>query len=116
MKDTERFLSLFYVFCKNSNVYRFRIFAYGNYGKICFTKFFGEYEKIKFWSFKMDCKKIENKKRCNCTYEPCPRKGICCDCIAYHLGNKQLPACCFPDKIEKTWDRSFDNFVKTVKK
>ncbi|MCD4784353.1 MAG: DUF6485 family protein [Candidatus Eremiobacteraeota bacterium] len=60
----------------------------------------------------MDCKTNINKKRCNCTYEPCPRKGICCDCIAYHLRMNELPACCFPDDVEKTYDRSFRKFIE----
>ncbi|MFP4557544.1 MAG: DUF6485 family protein, partial [Bacteroidales bacterium] len=44
----------------------------------------------------MDCKKETNLDRCNCTYS-CPRKGVCCDCIAYHRRMGQLPACYFPD-------------------
>ncbi len=31
----------------------------------------------------MECKQEQNKQTCTCTYEPCPRKGICCECIAY---------------------------------
>ncbi|MFH1552060.1 MAG: DUF6485 family protein [Candidatus Omnitrophota bacterium] len=61
----------------------------------------------------MECKKQHNIKRCNCTYEPCSRKGVCCDCIQYHLSAGQVPACFFPDDIEKTYDRSIDNFIKT---
>jgi hypothetical protein len=49
---------------------------------------------------------------CNCTYDPCPRKGICCDCLQYHLKSKQLPACCFPEAVEKTYDRSFAAFAR----
>ncbi len=60
-----------------------------------------------------ECKKQQNKKNCNCTY-PCERKGICCDCLKYHLSRKELPACCFPDDIEATYDRSFENFAKLV--
>ncbi|NCC95158.1 MAG: cytosolic protein, partial [Opitutae bacterium] len=33
----------------------------------------------------MQCRQEKNLERCNCTYEPCPRKGICCECIQYHL-------------------------------
>lgn len=62
----------------------------------------------------MDCKKERNLKFCNCSYEPCPRKGVCCDCLQYHLKQKQLPACCFPNDVEKTYDRSFKNFIKVV--
>ena len=65
---------------------------------------------------KMDtCKKEQNKKNCNCSY-PCERKGICCDCLKYHLARKELPACCFPDDIEKTYDRSFEKFTELVQK
>jgi hypothetical protein len=57
-----------------------------------------------------------NQKRnlslCNCSYEPCARKGMCCECILYHRQNKQIPACFFPDAIEKTFDRSISNFVR----
>lgn len=59
----------------------------------------------------MECQKEENLEHCNCTYEGCPRKGMCCECIAYHLRMDQLPACCFPDDVEKTYDRSFKRFA-----
>ncbi|MCE1246914.1 MAG: DUF6485 family protein [Firmicutes bacterium] len=59
----------------------------------------------------MDCKSQANTKKCNCTYEPCPRKGACCDCLSYHLRMNQLPACCFPDDVERTYDRSFARFI-----
>ena len=62
----------------------------------------------------MDCKQDENLERCNCTYDPCPRKGICCDCIASHLKNRELPGCVFPDSAEKTWNRSFEHFASLV--
>ena len=60
----------------------------------------------------MDCKKERNMGLCNCTYDPCSRKGICCDCLQYHLKSKQLPACCFPAAVEKTYDRSFAAFAR----
>ncbi len=59
----------------------------------------------------MECKKETNMERCNCTY-PCGKKGVCCDCIASHLRSRELPACCFPDEVEKTYDRSFRAFAK----
>jgi hypothetical protein len=62
----------------------------------------------------MECKKNQNEENCNCSYGGCPRKGICCDCIRYHLKNKQLPACCFPDDVEQTYDRSFKKFAELV--
>jgi len=52
-----------------------------------------------------------NRSRCNCTCEPCPRKGRCCACLAYHLAREELPACAFPDDVERTWDRSFRRFA-----
>jgi hypothetical protein len=57
-----------------------------------------------------DCK-TNNLKNCNCSYPGCPRKGACCECLQYHLSMKQLPACAFPNDVEKTYDRSFAAFV-----
>lgn len=62
----------------------------------------------------MECKQSSNKAFCNCSYEPCGRKGICCDCLQYHLRSRQLPACCFPDDVEQTYDRSFAQFAALV--
>ena len=62
----------------------------------------------------MNCQNYEkNMKNCNCTYEPCSRKGICCECIAYHRRMGELPACYFSDDVERTWDRSIRKFVQT---
>ena len=41
----------------------------------------------------MECKVEENKKDCPCTYEPCARKGVCCECLQYHIRTRSLPAC-----------------------
>ncbi len=42
----------------------------------------------------MSCsRKKKNEDNCNCSYKPCPRRGICCECVLYHRANKQLPAC-----------------------
>jgi len=62
----------------------------------------------------MECNIESNKAKCPCTYEPCSRKGKCCDCIAYHLKMDELPACVFPPEVEKTYDRSFARFAKLV--
>ena len=62
----------------------------------------------------MDCKQDDNTTVCNCTYEPCARKGICCDCVSYHLRYRQLPACVFPAAAERTFDRSFEHFARLV--
>ncbi|MBU0682730.1 MAG: DUF6485 family protein [Candidatus Omnitrophota bacterium] len=59
-----------------------------------------------------ECKIEANKKICNCSYEPCSRKGLCCDCLHYHRKMGQLPACYFPDDVEKTYDRSIENFIR----
>lgn len=58
-----------------------------------------------------ECKDSKNKAECNCTYEPCPRKGLCCECIRYHRQAGELPACYFPPEIERTFDRSIDRFI-----
>jgi hypothetical protein len=67
----------------------------------------------------MQCQKDRNLKNCPCTYLPagrhgpdCSRKGICCDCLSYHLKRQELPACCFLPEVEKTYDRSIENFIK----
>ena len=62
----------------------------------------------------MECKQEKNAKTCACTYDTCNKRGICCDCIAYHLKSRQLPGCCFPTEAEATYDRSFEHFVRLV--
>ena len=59
----------------------------------------------------MECNQARNTRRCTCTYEPCPRKGICCECIAYHQQYGELPGCLFPPEVERTYDRSISRFV-----
>lgn len=59
-----------------------------------------------------ECRKEKNAARCNCSYEPCSRKGICCECLVYHQGQDELPACFFPDDVERTYDRSIRRFVR----
>ncbi len=58
----------------------------------------------------MECTKEANKKFCNCTY-PCSSKGKCCECIQSHRRMGELPACYFPADVEKTYDRSIENFI-----
>jgi hypothetical protein len=48
----------------------------------------------------------------DCSKESCDKKGICCECLKYHRQRNELPACYFPDNIEKTYDRSIQNFIK----
>jgi hypothetical protein len=62
----------------------------------------------------MECNIEANLAKCNCTYEPCSRKGRCCECISYHLKMDELPACVFPPELERTYDRSFKRFAKWV--
>jgi hypothetical protein len=62
----------------------------------------------------MECNKERNLTKCNCTYSSCSRKGICCECISYHLKMRDLPACCFPKEAELTYDRSFEHFARLV--
>jgi len=57
------------------------------------------------------CRSDKNLDRCTCSYEPCSRKGICCECLAYHWSMKELPACLFPDQVERTYDRSLRRFI-----
>ncbi|MFB0520452.1 MAG: DUF6485 family protein [Desulfatiglandales bacterium] len=62
----------------------------------------------------MECRSEENLQKCNCTYEPCSRKGTCCECVSYHVRSRQLPACCFPKDAEASFDRSFECFSRLV--
>jgi hypothetical protein len=50
---------------------------------------------------------------CKCTYTSCSRRGRCCECLQYHLASNQLPGCCFPPRVEKTYDRSFAKFIES---
>jgi hypothetical protein len=60
----------------------------------------------------MPCDNLkQNLEICNCSYPGCPRKGRCCECLSYHLSHNQLPACAFPDDVERTYDRSFAGFI-----
>jgi len=61
----------------------------------------------------MECKVEENLARCTCTYEPCAKKGKCCECILYHWSRRELPACLFPPEVERTYDRSLKRFIET---
>ena len=60
----------------------------------------------------MSCKNYEkNMTMCNCTYEPCSRKGTCCECLHYHRKMGQLPACFFSAEAERSYDRSISKFI-----
>ncbi len=58
-----------------------------------------------------ECQIEKNKAHCNCTYS-CSKKGLCCECLHYHRKRGELPACYFPDEVERTYDRSIENFVR----
>lgn len=62
----------------------------------------------------MECEIKVNRARCACTYQSCPRRGRCCECISFHLELDELPGCVFPPEVERTYDRSFARFVKVV--
>ena len=64
----------------------------------------------------MECQSQNNKDKCNCTYEPCVRKGNCCQCISYHWDMRELPACLFPADVEKTYNRSLAKFIEVYSK
>ncbi len=53
-----------------------------------------------------------NLQMCNCSYQGCSKKGVCCECIAYHRSRGELPACYFPAEAERTYDRSIEFFVE----
>lgn len=59
------------------------------------------------------CHEKDNLSHCSCTYDPCSRKGRCCECIAYHRGRGELPGCLFPPKVEKSHDRSRISFCQS---
>ncbi len=64
----------------------------------------------------MECRQEKNSAECTCTYEPCERKGICCECIAFHRRHDELPGCVFPPEVERTHDRSVARFVACRKR
>lgn len=63
-----------------------------------------------------ECTAEKNKKRCSCTYNPCSRKGVCCECLQYHWGMGELPGCLFPPDVEKSYDRSVEAFIEAYNK
>lgn len=54
----------------------------------------------------------KNLQDCNCSYSGCDKKGVCCECVAYHRSMRQLPACFFNAADEASYDRSFERFVQ----
>ncbi len=62
------------------------------------------------------CNTDKNLKNCSCSYEPCSRKGKCCECVMYHRSHGELPGCFFPPDKEKTFNRSIEFFVSIFSK
>ncbi len=60
-----------------------------------------------------ECNAEANTGKCTCTYEPCIRKGNCCQCLSYHWRSGELPGCLFPADVERTYNRSVEAFVRT---
>ncbi len=63
----------------------------------------------------MECSIKKNLENCTCTYEPCSRKGKCCECVAYHRRHNELPGCFFSPAAEKSYDRSYHKFIASIK-
>ncbi|MDD5686256.1 MAG: DUF6485 family protein [Elusimicrobia bacterium] len=63
-----------------------------------------------------NCNVDRNLKECKCTYNSCSRRGKCCECVAYHLKNSELPGCFFSKDLEKTYDRSIEKYITQYKK
>jgi hypothetical protein len=64
----------------------------------------------------MQCKKEENLADCTCSWEDCPRKGLCCDCVMHHRRKGEIPGCFFPPDAEITYDRSYAYFASLFNK
>ena len=52
-----------------------------------------------------------NLEDCTCTYDPCSRKGLCCECVRQHRRAGEIPGCFFSKEDERTFDRSIAKFV-----
>ena len=55
--------------------------------------------------------KERNLEMCTCTYS-CGKRGLCCECVAYHRNMGQIPGCFFTKAGEATYDRSVRNLCK----
>jgi len=62
----------------------------------------------------MVCNKSNNLQTCTCTctYSPCSRKGLCCECVAYHRKSGEIPGCFFTKNGEASYDRSITAFLR----
>ena len=41
----------------------------------------------------MECKRDQNEADCSCSTKDCERRGMCCECVAFHRSKGQLPSC-----------------------
>ncbi|HOK79482.1 MAG TPA: DUF6485 family protein [bacterium] len=64
----------------------------------------------------MKCNRDTNLKHCTCTYVSCSKRGMCCECVAYHRDSGEIPGCFFPPEAEKSYDRSIKNFINVWNK
>ena len=63
----------------------------------------------------MDCNVKKNLENCTCSYDSCPRREKCCECVIYHRKNGELPGCFFPPEAERSYDRSIRKFISCFK-
>lgn len=63
-----------------------------------------------------NCTQGKNMAACTCTYKPCSRKGLCCECVAYHRQAGEIPGCFFPPEVEKNFDRSLSRLARCFQK
>jgi hypothetical protein len=59
-----------------------------------------------------ECRIESRAKSCNCSY-PCGRKGLRCECVAYHRSSGELPACYFSKTAGRSYDRSVERYLET---
>lgn len=43
--------------------------------------------------FKPCPNRANNKDFCTCSHTDCSRHGVCCQCVQFHLNQRQLPQC-----------------------
>ncbi len=63
----------------------------------------------------LNCNKEKNTRECACTYSACHRRGMCCECVAYHRKKGEIPGCFFPPHLEAAYDRSQRNFAEYLR-
>jgi hypothetical protein len=55
--------------------------------------------------------KEKNLAECTCTYS-CAKRGLCCECVAYHRNKGQIPGCFFSKAGEASYDRSVEKLCR----